>query len=495
MWYCYLQQDLLDSSFYRLEDTYLRLKSRDVMRFVMGYYSERLQELEIRLEKAVDERTTKLGTAAQIEQFLREFGHESIASLQSEIDRCNSELQQAQAEIQRFREGHLPEKHMTDSLREELRRLSADLGKEETSERDLKERISEDDALRAELLSAKFKLARADAATAVLGGVNFERCPACGTELGQIEGRRPGACKLCGQPPRQQPADAGRRSDVINRDLTSRIEELNEALRQHRAGLRRQTQRVARLRDRKQQLDRRLADEMREYDSIVLAGLRDLERSSATLEERARHLRRIKEMLGSVERLRQEADALQGTIESLRREIVAEKRTLTNADQCITELEGAYHEALMKVGVPGVHAEDEVHIDRTSWRVYIWPHGDEALRWDFSNAGSGGKKTLLNVCYALAVHRVASARNLPLPRFLMIDTPMKNIGEDVNQDLFVRFYRYLYELASTALGDTQFVIVDKEFIEPAGLSVDVIHRFMTPDDNDHPPLISYYRGA
>ena len=82
-----------------------------------------------------------------------------------------------------------------------------------------------------------------------------------------------------------------------------------------------------------------------------------------------------------------------------------------------------------------------------------------------------------------------------LPRFLMVDTPMKNIGEDVNQELFVRFYRYLYELASTSLGGTQFVIVDKEFIEPAGASVDVIHRFMTPEDNDHPPLISYYRGA
>lgn len=51
LWYCYLQQDLLDSSFYRLEDSYRKLKSRDVMRFVVGYYKERLNQLESELEE------------------------------------------------------------------------------------------------------------------------------------------------------------------------------------------------------------------------------------------------------------------------------------------------------------------------------------------------------------------------------------------------------------------------------------------------------------
>ncbi|GAI65601.1 unnamed protein product, partial [marine sediment metagenome] len=64
------------------------------------------------------------------------------------------------------------------------------------------------------------------------------------------------------------------------------------------------------------------------------------------------------------------------------------------------------------------------------------------LRWNFYNAGSGGKKTLFNVCYSIAIHLVAANNNLPLPSFLIIDTPMKNIGEDVNKNIFENFYNH-----------------------------------------------------
>ncbi len=47
MWYCYLDQDELDSTFFHLLQDDPRLpKSRDVMRFVLGYYTERLNQLE-----------------------------------------------------------------------------------------------------------------------------------------------------------------------------------------------------------------------------------------------------------------------------------------------------------------------------------------------------------------------------------------------------------------------------------------------------------------
>jgi hypothetical protein len=71
---------------------------------------------------------------------------------------------------------------------------------------------------------------------------------------------------------------------------------------------------------------------------------------------------------------------------------------------------------------------------------------------------------------------------------------MKNIGEEVNEDLFRSFYRYLYASAAGPLRSLQFVIVDKEYYAPEIGGVDVNERFMTPDDPQHPPLISYYRG-
>jgi hypothetical protein len=71
---------------------------------------------------------------------------------------------------------------------------------------------------------------------------------------------------------------------------------------------------------------------------------------------------------------------------------------------------------------------------------------------------------------------------------------MKNIGEEVNQDIFSSFYTYLYALASDALKKTQFVIVDKEFYPTEIEGLAVVDRFMTPDDESNPPLITYYRG-
>ena len=43
-WYCYLDQDSMDSSFFNLDDDanpYVRLKSRDVLRFIVGFHQER----------------------------------------------------------------------------------------------------------------------------------------------------------------------------------------------------------------------------------------------------------------------------------------------------------------------------------------------------------------------------------------------------------------------------------------------------------------------
>jgi hypothetical protein len=75
----------------------------------------------------------------------------------------------------------------------------------------------------------------------------------------------------------------------------------------------------------------------------------------------------------------------------------------------------------------------------------------------------------------------------------MIDTPMKNIGENVNKELFENFYNFLYEVAEGSLKETQFVIIDKDFVKPQNESLDIFERYMTPDNEKHPPLIRYFR--
>ena len=48
LWYCYLDQDTLDSEFFHLDasaDPFRRNKSRDVLRFIIGFHQERVAAL------------------------------------------------------------------------------------------------------------------------------------------------------------------------------------------------------------------------------------------------------------------------------------------------------------------------------------------------------------------------------------------------------------------------------------------------------------------
>jgi hypothetical protein len=493
LWYCYIQQDHLDSSFFRLEDPIRRTKSRDVMRFVFGYYTERLNDLESELSETVDERNGKIEAAKQIRKFLQEFGYSSEGELRAEIDQTLSQLESARAAEISLRNVHTSQTHFADELRKRLRTLSQALGREEQTAADLSEKIREQDALRAELLSTKFKLTKANSASAVLSGVKFEFCPMCGTHVGTVV-REEGHCQLCGINPISAQEQVNSHAEAIQRDLDSRIDDLNESISRHQAAFKAQEHLIERVANEKRTLDERLVAEMRDYDSAFLSRAREYERVIATLEERVKGLKRIALMPESVARLEREADGLLSKIEGLRRAILEEKAGLVDADLCVNELEDCYLEALLRVKVPGVKEGDKVKINRATWIPWVHPSGDESRRWNFFNAGSGGKKTLLNACYALAVHRVAQKHHLPLPTFLMIDSPMKNISTDANRDIFLGFYDYLYEVAKGDLADTQFVIMDGEFIGPSEHQLDVLSRFMTPTDDEHPPLISYYRG-
>lgn len=495
MWYCYLDQDHLDSTLFRLEDPARMHKSRDVMRFVVGYYTEKLNELEQRLEEISTERAGKLEAAAQIRTFLERFGFGSEAEIRREMERAEASLTEAHSRLAVLRDAYAGQTHPADTLRATLRELSGRLGDEQETLADLDARIEEQRSLRAELISAKFKLARTTSATAVLAGVRFEFCPACGTRVHAQTGDV-AECYLCQQIPSSENGadDSMGQAELVRQDLTERVTDLEDNLHRHEQARERQARRLERLVADKQMLDRQLSEELRTYDSVFLARSRGAERDTATLEERLRGLERMAQLPQAVVRLLEDAAALQIEEQRIRQEIQDEQSGLTNADRNIEAIEQEFLEALLAIGVPGVSASDTVVINRKTWVPWVRVDGDESLQWSFANAGSGGKKTLFNVCYAMAVHQVASRYDLPLPRFLMIDTPMKNIGEDVNRELFAAFYAYVYGLANGTLADTQIIVIDKEFIAPEGVVLAVLERYMTPTDDAHPPLISYYRG-
>lgn len=488
MWYCYLEQDNLDSSFYNLMDPMKRLKSRDAMRFITGFYTERMNDLEIQLDGLRINRNSKIEAAQQIRTFLSEFGYSKVTDVTEEILRLDNELELAKKELLVIRSNHQSSTHFADILRQNLRNLSLQLSNEKQTLYDLNETINEQEALKAELISSKFKLARAETATNILEGVTFKICPACGSKLHQRGQEENNSCYLCGTIIDQLSEEITGQSEIIRKDLTSRIFDLEDSIKRHQAAVKQQKSIVLKVQNEKDKLDQQLNVELENYDSSYLSTALELEQRVATFEERKRNLEKTVKMPEAITKIEKEANEILGEIDGIKREMLDEKNKLSDAENRIKEIEFAYIEALRRVGVPGILETDRVGIDRQSWIAKIFsPDGDS---YDFYNAGSGGKKTLLNVCYALAVHKVATEHNLPLPNFLMIDTPMKNIGEDVNSEIFKSFYGYLYELANGILSNTQFIIIDKEYFPPTELRADVNEKFMSPDL----PLISYYHG-
>lgn len=86
-------------------------------------------------------------------------------------------------------------------------------------------------------------------------------------------------------------------------------------------------------------------------------------------------------------------------------------------------------------------------------------------------------------------------RNEVLPSLLIIDSPMKNISERENKEVFEGFIKLIYELAAKELAGTQIIIIDKEYFPPPeGYTRTHISRHMQPDSDEHFPLIPYYKG-
>lgn len=151
--------------------------------------------------------------------------------------------------------------------------------------------------------------------------------------------------------------------------------------------------------------------------------------------------------------------------------------------------------------MPGISDADSVQIKSPNFLPDVLgvKSGDLATI-SFSNLGSGGKKCLFKACFAVAVHRLAAQVGSILPSLLVIDSPMKNISERENVEQFEGFHRMLHELSQGELRDSQFILIDKELIQPVDKYTRVFSaRHMKPydpanPDPTNPPLISYYQG-
>ena len=493
MWYCYLDQDELDSTFFHLELDDVRMpKSRDVMRFVLGYYTERLNKLDQALANEVEEARTKRKSADRLRRFLAELGYQSALEIAGVIESTQIQIAEAERELRQIRESHETATHFTDDLKRQLRDLSGEIDQLESARASLDDFIRRERSLRAEILSSKFRLKRMGTATSILGQVDFSNCPRCGTPVSSLS-HKPDQCVLCGAPDAADTRMPPTPGSPDQADLDARLVEIEQSILLRSKELTNQERAIRQAVGQKAILDDRLNMELRTYDSAFLSQARALERHLATLQQELVTLNRDARIPDALRQMEVEADEHTIKASELRRSIQEEREKLSAQSGLIETLEGYFYEALHEAGFPSLVGGDSVFINRRTWLAYIRPGGNEALQYDFQGAGSGGKKTLFNVCYAVALHRLTEQFSLPLPTFLMIDSPMKNIGNDVNKDIFLSLYRYIYSLSENSLSETQLIIADTDIATPpAGASFSA--RLMIAGDPSHPPLIPYYSG-
>jgi uncharacterized Zn finger protein (UPF0148 family) len=492
-WYCYLDQDSMDSSFFYLDngaDFPRRLKSRTVLAYLLGYNQQRVAELEAEFDDVRSERAAVAEAAESLETSLNETGVDNDMDIAARLQALDAERKELDAAIEALRsDANTAKTHVTEQLTDRARQLVSEVQAVRDAIAQVETTIEQHRRHRNELLSLSTKFQRVTAARAVLNGVEFERCPRCTQPL---PARGEATCILCGQP---DAADSESIITATEADLAGRRTELEELIKAQQDQLRAMRVRESRLVDEKQRVDDTFGREMRRYDSAYLSRVLETERRLAAVTEEARFLERLRVLPARVETLKKKADAFQAREIELRRQLreareVAEK-DLTN----VRLLADLFLDCLVRAKIPGFTTEDIVSLSSPNFLPAIMDRtsGDAAVS-SFDTLGSGGKKTLFKSCFAVAIHRLARRIGSVLPTLLIIDSPMKNISERENRAQFESFDAMLYELAESELIEIQFIMIDKEFCAPPpGLKVTLRTRHMTVDKDTDPPLIEYFR--
>lgn len=495
LWYCYLEQDSIDSEFFHLDadaNPFKRLKSRDVLRFIVGFHQESVSELESQLE---DIRLRRLACQTASESMSRAMVAANIAtSIELEASRkdLNAESERVASEILAIRsEKRSQRPHGIETLQAEGRLLSDQIAETNRALLEISHERNKHIAHKNELTSLSARWLRSKSAKLVIEGVNFVRCPSCTQELPT---RPNDICAVCGQIHKLEETE--RSDEMAERDLISRTSELDDLIEEQDSQIGATSRYLLDLVSKKRLLDESISKATVEYDSSYLAAALELERRQSAIKQQLTDLEKLEQLAARVIDLQTKGEELLQKESRIRIALRAARAAAEKDTGNLKRLRELFLECLVRSRIAGFSLTDVVEIRPPHFLPEVMPkEGGELAFSSFANIGSGGKKTLFKCCFALALHRLVHEIGGLLPRILIIDSPMKNISERENFEQFQGFHELLYELATGELQGTQFILIDKEmFHPPETFAIPFQERHMTPADPRYPPLISYYRG-
>jgi AAA domain len=495
LWFCYLDQDTIDSDFFHLgadANNFKRLKSRDVLRFIVGFHQENVSELESQLEEIRLRRMACEGAAKSMAEAMAAANIATSLELEAARRELIAESTQTAEEILAIRsEKSSLRPHAIETLRTDGRALSEQISETSRALNEIREERDKHVTHKNELTSLSARWLRSQTARTVIEGVEFIKCPSCTQPLPE---RPEELCKVCGQfhlEIQSSISDA-----AIERDLQTRIAELDNLIEEQDKQLGYTSRYLDELSTKKLNLDEMISKAMADYDSSYLSAVLDLERRHSAINQQLADLEKLESLTSKILQVQSNAEKLSELEITIRASLKVARVAAEKDTGNLNRLKELFLDCLTRSKIAGFLPTDIVEIRSPHFlpEVMSKDGGDLAVT-SFANIGSGGKKTLFKCCFALALHRLVGEIGGLLPQLMIIDSPMKNISERENYEQFKGFHDLLYELAAGELKGTQFILIDKEMLPPpAGYSVPFTHRHMTPSVPDFPPLIRYYVG-
>lgn len=498
LWYCYLDQDQIDSSFFHLDSTagpFQRLPSLDVIRYVIGFHDENAAEIEAQLEALRGERLATSASIDSLAQVLKDAGVESELQIQGRVGELRAGAAAIQQEIEAARLASVPDRsttHAVDELRAQAINLGQRIAANNNAIQELRLAKDRDTRHLHEIDTLSLKFMRSQSARAVLSGVAFHSCPKCTQTLPE---RADLCCDVCGQTDIDDLSDSQNES-LIRRDIKSRGDELRDIIQRHDDALENLRKDTGQIEQLKRRIERERNEASDRFDTAYLSTMLVKERERASLLQDAENMSGMSRFPQMLEAQRDRLAAIRGNEARLRISLKQAREDAEKDSSNLETLKSLFLDCLVRASVPGISDNDAVQISPQNFLPEIVSSGiADGTVASFATLSSGGKKTLFKCCFALALHRLAVKVGAPLPEFLMIDSPMKNISERENREQFKGFYNLVYDLKVGELEHTQFILIDKEYTAPSRETrLRVRSRHMKPGDAEDPPLIPYYRG-
>ncbi len=491
MWYCYLDQDHIDSSFFYLEqgdDFSRRNKSQDAIRFILGFKFDQIVKLQSELNQAREDKASKTSSIDQFISFLEDSGLGSIDEIEKTKLTFTEELDEIEKNVTQIKKTTYVESNPLDNFIAKRDKLRSNVENSRSKISDIIGQMSDQSRLRSEFITANTRLNRSSAAREVFKNVRFSTCPQCGQTVNKSE---LDSCILCKQPPKEQ-----EKIELTGPDLIERVKEIDDSINQLYLERKKLELNLKSEINELNEVEEEISKLQKSKDSKYVATVSSLIERKGVLNGKIKYLDQMLIFSQKVGQLEHEIAEINVKIEKVKKELDKEKEEAGKRQSILKELEKMFSDTLKQVCFPGYKEDDVISISPDTYIPFIRSKNiDDQTTTTFTNLGSGGKKTIFKSCFALALHRLAAKKDLALPSFLIIDTPMKNTSPRENRDIFESFYQFVYKLSKTEFENRQIIIIDQEFYKSKDEAPsDMIVRHMTPDDPNAPPLISYYRG-